>query len=105
MKVTSATSSKEIIKTYSSYSTTAKLEELLSEYVFDYLGPFLNENLRFSDLSSIGSSYIVKPQFENIVLSYLVFLNQKIRNYESTLERIQQLDEMLAAANNTPAGE
>ncbi len=91
---------KEIISTYNSYSTTAKLEGLLSSFVFDYLSPYLYENIRFYNLDSIGTSFIEDPRFENLVFSYLVFLKQKVRNYENTLEKIIELDKALAAAMN-----
>jgi len=91
---------KEIISTYNSYRTTAKLEGLLSNYVFDYLSPYLYENIRFSNLNSIGSNFFEDPQFENLVISYLIFLKQKVRNYQNTLDRIIKLDASLAAVRN-----
>lgn len=87
---------KNIISTYNSFKTTTKLEVLLETYVNEFLTPFLLENLRFSDFSSINSDFIKNPIFENIVLGYDALLIQEINGYEKNLERLKQLNENLS---------
>ncbi len=86
---------RKIINTYKSFQRTLKLEEILFDYSNDYLSPFLFENVRYSDFSSIDSDYFKKPFFENIVIAYSILLGQQIRGYQSTLEKIKLLDEEL----------
>ncbi len=90
---------KLIISTYKSFNRTLRLEELLLDYGNDYVSPFLFENVRFSDLSSINSDYFKEPLFENIVIVYEILLNQQIKGYQITLEKIKLLDDKLTAAN------
>ena len=91
---------KRIISTYNSYNTTSKLENLLSEYVNDYVTPFFFENVRFSDFSSIHSDFIKEPLFENIVFGYDVLLDQQIKGYQDNLEEIKLLNKKLTTAIN-----
>ncbi len=92
---------RKIINTYKSFNRTLKLEEILFEYTNDYLSPFLFENIRYSDFSSIGSDYFKEPFFENIVIAYEILLNQQIRGYQNTLEKIKLLDEKLTITKKT----
>ena len=90
---------KILISTYNSFKTTTKLESLLVDYVNKYLTPFLFENIRFSDFSSLNSNFIKNPQFENIVLGYEALLYQQINGYKTNLERLNLLNEKLTSAN------
>ncbi len=91
---------KKIIITYNTYSTTLKLEGLLSDYLNTYVTPFFLDNVRFSDFSSIHSDFVKEPLFENIVFGYEVLLNQQIKGYQDNLVKIKLLNENLNTANN-----
>lgn len=91
---------KQIINTYNSYHVTLKLEALLSDYLNKNVTPFIFENIRFSDFSSIHSDFIKEPLFENIVFGYEVLLSQQIKGYQDSLEEIKLLNEKLTTANN-----
>lgn len=86
---------KNIISTYNSYTTTAKLESITTDYINKYLTPFFFENVRFSDFSSINSDFISDPLFENIVLGYEILLNQQINGYRRNLGKLNLLNENL----------
>lgn len=90
---------KNLINTYNAYKTTAMLETLVSNYLNQYMTPFLFENVRFSDFSSIHNDFIKDPLFENIVFGYDVLLNQLISGYKENLEKQNLLNEKLTSAN------
>ncbi|SDC65353.1 DUF6090 family protein [Williamwhitmania taraxaci] len=90
---------KQIILTYNTYNVTLKLESLLSDYINKYVTPFLFENIRFSNLSPINSTFIKDPLFENIVIGYEVLLTQQIKGYQDNLEKIKLLNNKLTTAN------
>ena len=92
---------KTIINTYNAYKTTATVEGLISDYVSMYITPFLFNNVRFSDFSSIKSDFTQDPLFENIVIGYEVLLNQQISGYERNLEKLNLLNEQLSTINNS----
>lgn len=92
---------KNLISTYNAYKTTTKLENLVSNYVNQYVTPFFFENVRFSDFGSIHSNFTEDPIFENIVFGYDVLLNQMINGYEQNLEKLNILNKKLSTANNT----
>lgn len=89
---------KKIIDTYNTYETTIKLEYLVVDYVDKYVTPFLFDNVRFNDFSSINSDFTTDPRFENIILGYDVLLGQQIGGYERNLEKIKLLNEKLNTA-------
>ena len=91
---------KNLINTYNAFKTTAKLETLISNYINQYVTPFLFENVRFSDFSSLHSDFTKDPLFENIVIGYGVLINQLIKGYEQNLENLNLLNEKLTTANN-----
>lgn len=86
-----------IIDTYKTYSSTLKLEKILTDYVNEYATPYFMKNIRFQDFSSINNDFKQDPFLENIVLGYDVLLNQQINGYKKNLERIKKLDKMLKA--------
>ncbi len=90
---------KNLINTYGAYKMTTKLETLVSDYINQYVTPFIFENVRFSDFSSIPTNFSQDPLFENIVFGYDVLLNQLIRGYKQNLEKQNLLNEKLTAAN------
>jgi hypothetical protein len=90
---------KDLIETYSAYKRTAKLETIISDYINDYVTPFLFENLLFSDFSYLNGDFIKDPIFENIVIGYDVLLNQLINGYEQNLIKLNELNEKLTTAN------
>ncbi|MBN3519769.1 hypothetical protein JYB62_07115 [Algoriphagus lutimaris] len=87
---------KNLINTYNSFKTTTKLEQILSDYVNEYVTPFFFEKVRFSDFSSITTEFSKDPQFENIVFGYDVLLNQLIKGYQTSLDQLKQLNEQLS---------
>ena len=89
-----------IINTYNFYDTTSNLENLLSDYVNQYITPFFFENVRFSDFSSIHSDFVKEPKFENIVLGYEVLLKQLINGYHTNMEMQKDLNEKLNRFDN-----
>jgi len=91
---------KQIISIYNTYDTTLILENVLSDYINKYLTPFVFENIRFSDFSSIHTDFIQKPLFENIVFGYDVLLSQQIRGYQNNLEELKLLNENLKTATH-----
>ena len=88
-----------IIKTYNSYKSTKQLEDLITDYVGQYVTPYFFEHVRFSDFSSTDTEFIKDPQFENIVIGYGVLLNQKIQGYQSNLEKVNELNKKLVTEN------
>jgi len=82
---------KRLIKTYSTYRSSLKVDEILMDYVDKYLTPYFFENVRFSDFSSIKEDFIKNPEFENIVIGYEIMLNQQINHYKNALEEIDML--------------
>jgi hypothetical protein len=80
----------KLIDTYNYYKTISQLEDLLSDYVNQYVIPFFFENIRFSDFSS---------RKENFILGYDVLLTQKLKGYEVNLEKLKQLNQLLTTAN------
>ena len=92
---------KELISTYNTYNTTLKLEGILTDFIDRYITPFLFENIRFSDLSSLNSEAIEDPRFENLVFGYDILLGQQIKGYQDNLERIKILNSKLTASKNT----
>ena len=92
---------KQLISTYNSYNSSLKLESILTNYIDGYLTPFLFDNVRFSDFSSIHSNFIKDPLFENLVFGYDVLLGQQIGGYKTTLEQIKQLDNKLSIATKS----
>jgi len=89
---------KNIIDTYKSFKTTSQLEDLLYDFVDQYLTPFFFENVRISDFTPLKEDYIKEAQFENIVMVYDVLLTQKITGYQKNLENVRQLNQLLIAA-------
>ena len=82
---------KRLIKTYSTYRSSLKVDEILMDYVDKYLTPYFFENVRFSDFSSIKEDFIKNPKFENIVIGYEIMLNQQINHYKNAIEEIDKL--------------
>jgi hypothetical protein len=68
---------------------------LLTDYVHSYLTPYLFDNVRFSDFSSVHSEFYEDPKFENIVFGYGVLLNQQIQSYQKSLEEIEALTQAI----------
>ena len=91
---------KQIISIYNTYDTTLILENVLSDYINKYLTPFVFENIRFSDFSSIHTDFIQKPLFENIVFGYDILLSQQINGYQNNLEELKLLNENLKTSIN-----
>ena len=89
----------KLIDTYNSYQTTSQLEGILSDYINQYITPFLFENVRFSDFTSLKENFIKNPEFENIVLGYDALLTQKLKGYEVNLEKLKELNQLLTTAN------
>ncbi len=85
-----------LISTYNAYKTSSKFENLLVDYVDQYLTPYLMEHIRFRDFSPINADYVSDPLFENIVLGYEALLFQKINGYEKNLAKLNQLQDQLA---------
>lgn len=90
----------KLIDTYNSYQTTSQLEGILSDYINQYITPFLFENVRFSDFTSLKENFIKNPEFENIVLGYDALLTQKLKGYKVSLEKLKELNQLLTTANN-----
>ena len=90
----------KLIDTYNSYQTTSQLEGILSDYINQYITPFLFKNVRFSDFTSLKENFIKNPEFENIVLGYDVLLTQKLKGYEVNLEKLKELNQLLTTTNN-----
>lgn len=88
---------KRIIKTYNAYKNTKQLENLMNDYVNQYVTPYFFEHVRFSNFSSLGSEFIEDPKFENVVIGYGVLLNQQLQGYQSNLEKVNELNEKLLA--------
>lgn len=86
---------KRILNTYNGFKNTAKLEELNVNYINNYITPFFFENVRFSNFTSVDSSFSQKPAFENIVFGYSVLLDQLINGYEKNLTQLAELAEAL----------
>jgi hypothetical protein len=89
-----------LIDTYNSYETTSQLESLLTDYVNQFLTPFLFENVRFSDFSSLNEDFAEKAEFENIVVGYDALLTQKIQGYKVNLKKLKKLNLQLTEVNN-----
>lgn len=88
-----------LISAYNSFKTTTKFESMLANYVDKYLTPFLLENLRFSDFSSINSDFKKDPLFENIIIGYEALLHQQVNGYDANLKKLNVLNESLFNAN------
>ena len=86
---------KNIIDTYKSFKTTSQLEDLLFDFVNQYLTPFFVENVRLSNFTSLKEDYFKGAKFENIVMGYDVLLTQKITGYQKNLENVRQLNQLL----------
>ena len=89
----------KLIETYNSYQTTSQLEGILSDYVNQYVTPFLFKNVRFSDFTSLKENFVEKPEFENIIIGYDALLNQKLKGYETNIVKLKELNQMLTKAN------
>jgi len=89
-----------LIDTYNSYQATAQFEDILSDYVNQYITPFFFENIRFSDFTPLKENFIKKSEFENIVIGYDALLTQKLKGYEVNLEKLRNLNQLLTNANN-----
>ena len=89
-----------LIDTYNSYETTSQYEGLLTDYGNQYITPFLFENLRFSDFSSLNENFAEKAEFENIVIGLDALLTQKINGYKVNLKKLKKLNLQLTAVNN-----
>ncbi len=89
---------KSIIDTYNAYQTTAKLENIISDYVNDYVTPYFFDHVRFSDFTPIHSDFTRDPIFENIVLGYDVLFSQLVSGYQRNMEKQKQLDAQLTSA-------
>jgi len=89
----------KLIDTYNSYQTTSQLEGILSDYVNQYVTPFLFKNVRFSDFTSLKENFIKKPEFENIVLGYDALLTQKLKGYEGNIVKLKKLNQLLTITN------
>jgi hypothetical protein len=93
-------SRENLIDTYNSYQITSQLENLLSDYVNQYVTPFLFENVRFSNFSSLNKDFAEEMKFENIVIGYDALLAQKISAYKVNLEKLKNLNLQLNTTNN-----
>jgi len=91
---------KRIIKTYNSYKNTKQLENLVTDYINQYVTPYFFEHVRFSNFSSLDKEFIEDPKFENVVIGYGVLLNQQLQGYQSNLEKVNELNEKLLAEND-----
>ncbi|NMM47829.1 DUF6090 family protein [Marinigracilibium pacificum] len=87
---------RDLISTYNSYTTTDKLEDMLKEYVNEYVTPFFMHNVRFSSLGISDPNIISDPKLENIVLGYEALLAQQIGGYERTLNKLTPLLDRLS---------
>jgi len=90
---------KRIIKTYNPYKKTKQLENLMTDYVNQYVTPYFFEHVRFSNFSSLDNEFVKDPKFENVVIGYGVLLNQQLQGYQSNLEKINGLNKKLLAEN------
>jgi hypothetical protein len=89
----------KLIETYNAYQTTSQLENILSDYVNEYVTPFFFKNIRFSDFTSLHNNFKENPEFENIVIGYDALLTQKLKGYEENLEKLKGLNQLLTTAN------
>ena len=86
---------KKLIETYNSYESTAQFEQLLFDYVNQYITPFFFKNIRFRDFTSLKEDFIKDVEFENMILGYQALLSQKIIGYERSMEKLEELDHLL----------
>jgi len=91
---------KRIIKTYNSYKNTKQLENLMTDYLNQYVTPYFFEHIRFSNFSSLDNEFVKDPKFENVVIGYGILLNQQLQGYQSNLEKVNELNEKLLAEND-----
>ena len=91
----------KLIDTYNSYQTTSQLENILTDYVNEYVTPFFFKNIRFSDFTSLNNNFIENPEFENIVIGYDALLTQKVKGYEENLKKLKELNQLLTTANKS----
>ncbi len=89
-----------LISTYNSYKRTLKVETLLFTYVNDRVSPFVFENFSFNGATIEDATVAEGPLFQNIVFVYGVLLDQQIRGYQNTLERMEQLELKLGTATD-----
>ena len=89
----------KLIDTYNAYQTTSQLENILSDYVNEYVTPFFFKNIRFSDFTSLHNNFKENPEFENIIIGYDALLTQKLKGYEENLEKLKSLNQLLTTAN------
>ena len=90
---------KQIINTYNGYKTTDKFENILMDYVNEYVTPYFFEYVRFSDFNAVDSEFIRSQLFENIVTGYEILLSQQIRGYRDNLKKANNLSDRLNAVN------
>ena len=90
----------KLIETYNSYQTTSQFEGLLSNYVNQYVTPFLFDHVRFSDFTPLKENFTENPVFENIVIGYDALLTQKLKGYENNMEKLRSLNQLLTAFNS-----
>lgn len=91
---------KNLISTYNAYKTTTSLEDIISNYINQYVTPYFFKSIRFSDFSAIHSDFAKDPEFENIVFGYDVLLNQLINGYKKNLKEQNLLNKKLTTAKN-----
>ena len=92
--ISNVESRKNIIDTY---NTTEQFEGLLTDYVNQYLTPYIIRHVRIRDFSSLNGDFIRDPLFENIVIGYSYLLAQKIKGYQVNIEQVRQLNTLLEA--------
>jgi hypothetical protein len=91
---------KKLIKTYNSYNFTRQSNQILTDYINNYVTVFFHDNINFADFSSIEGNFYEIPKFLNNVIGYLALVGQQVESYNQSLIHINALDSSLSVVPN-----
>ncbi len=94
---------KKLIQVYHSFEESQKMDALLQDHINKYVVPFYYDNVRFtdfntsnfSDFTSANKGFMESSKFLNTVFGYDVLIEQQLKSYQNSLEKIKALNEDL----------
>lgn len=89
---------KKIVDHYEiNYAGIRLLDEFNQKQVFDYKTPFLHDNLRYTYNGILNTEIMQSSKYINMTMSTFYFLDRKITDYSSALNKCQELIALLDA--------
>ncbi|MGB3586197.1 MAG: hypothetical protein WBA23_06635 [Tunicatimonas sp.] len=88
---------KKLVNTYKSLEESKSREQATEEYIRNFISPYFFNKVRYSTNYPIDTTdFSTDHRFENIAVAYSNLMTNQIIEYESVLEKLQDLEKSLS---------